>query len=461
VLDPGAVSTASGERHAARTTALWAGGVVLGVVLPALLLLLGDPRYFFAGDTQAAYLGWQVHLGEQVLHGHWPLLDPHAWRAGDIVAEGQAGLFSPLTMGIGIIASRCGNVIVYATVLKLVLACVGATGVFALARSYGAAAPVAFVAGVAAPLGGMSQYLDLSSWVAGLMIWALTPWAWWALRRTMLTAANPFPALGFGYLLVTVGYVYGTIMLIVVLGACLAECWAARDTAAARRVLGVGVVCGLVAFTVYLPGVLTGSVIKRVTAVQLTGKFGTDPLAVLASMLPTAAVPGTTLHVVPYAFTAWFLPVLVWLDVGRLRAGWRPLTGLLVLAAVTLLVVLGPAHVGVLRWPLRLQPFLVQALVVLCAVLVSRYAVRRPSRLRLLVALAWVGTAGVVALVRNPAGRVGLVAGVAGVAAGVDGGGGRNSPAPAARCGTSTISMRRFFTRASGVRDGSSGARPA
>ena len=65
------------------------------------------------------------------------------------------------------------------------LVCIGATGVFALARSYGAAPPLAYVAAVAAPLGGMSQFLDLPSWLAALTIWALLPWVWWALRRTM------------------------------------------------------------------------------------------------------------------------------------------------------------------------------------------------------------------------------------------------------------------------------------
>lgn len=392
---------------------------MLGVLVPALLLLVGHPRYFFDGDTEAAYLGWQTHLGEEVLAGRWPLLDPSAWHAANLVAEGQSGLFSPLAIAIGVVATICGNVLVFATVLKLLLLCVGATGVFALARSYGAVAPLAFVAGVAAPLGGMSQYLDLPSWLAGLTIWALLPWVWWALRRTMLQHANPFAALVLGYLLVTVGYVYGTIMLILVLLACLLECRLARDDRAALRVFGVGAVCGLVAVTVYLPGVLTAGVAERGAAFHLTGKFGSDPLAMLASVLPTAVVSDTTLHVLPYAYAAWFLPMLVYVDLERLRRAWRPIAGVLVLAAVLLAVMVGPAQVAVLRWPLRLQPFLVQALVVLCAVLLSRHVLRRPSRRRLGLALAWVGAAGVVALVRHPPGWVGIVVAALVVGAGL------------------------------------------
>ena len=186
-----------------------------------LLLLVQDPRYFFHGDTQSAYLGWEYRLGEQLRAGRWPLIDLHAWASGNAVAEGQWGLFSPLVAAIGLLATVAPNVLVFATAVKLVLLCVGVLGTFALARSYGAAAPLAFVAAVAVAGGGMTQYLDLASWTAGLMIWALVPWVWWALRRTMSGAANPAVLLVLVYLLVTVGYVYGTIMLILVLGVSL------------------------------------------------------------------------------------------------------------------------------------------------------------------------------------------------------------------------------------------------
>jgi hypothetical protein len=398
---------------------VWAAGAVLLVLASALALLAQDPRYFFHGDTQAAYLGWEYRLGEQVRAGHWPLLDPHAWAAGNAVAEGQWGLFSPLVVAIGLLATVSANVLAFATAVKLALLCVGALGVFALARSYGARAPLAFVAAVAAPFGGMTQYLDLPSWVAALMIWALLPWVWWALRRTMFEGTSPLPALALGYLLVTVGYVYGTIMLILVLAACLLDARVARSRTAALKVVGVAVVCGLVAFTVYLPGVLTAPVTIRGSAFDLTGKFASDPLALFAAVLPTAVVPETTMHLLPYAYVAWFLPLLLWLDVDELRRRWRPLAGLVLMSVLMVLVVLGPARVGPLRWPLRLQPFLVLSLVVLCAVLLSGFVVRRPSVRRLLSSLLWVLLAGVAATVRAPELWVEHLVGVAVVGAGI------------------------------------------
>lgn len=392
-----------------------------GTVLVALLLpLLHDPRYFFYGDTQGAYYGWWFHLGDQLRSGSWPVVDPHAWRAGNIAAEGQWGIWSPLVIGIGLLSTVSDNVLAFATCVKIGLAVTGALGVFALARSYRVGRPAAYVAAVAVPLGGMTRYLDLPSWAAALMIWALLPWVWWALRRTMLAGRNPLPALLLVYLLVTVGYVYGTIMLGLVLLACLVDCRLARDTGAARRVVGIGGFGALVAVTVYLPGVLSVMVTVRDSGFGgWGGKFTTDPVAMFTSILPTASVHGTSAHLLPYAYAAWFLPVVAWLDFPALRRAWRPLAGLLLLTGVTFVLVDGMARFGPLRWPLRLQPFLVQGLVLLTVVLLSRFLVRRPSPQRLALSLAWVLLAGVVAVVRAPTVWAGHLVGVAVVSGGI------------------------------------------
>jgi hypothetical protein len=251
-------------------------------------------------------------------------------------------------------------------------------------------------------MGGMTQYLDLPSWAAAEMIWALFPWVWWGLRRTMLRGANPLPALSAGYLLVTVGYVFGTIMLVVAILACLVDCAVARDRVAALRVLGAGVLLGLVALTVYLPGVLTASVTARVDATYTLApdKFTTDPLALFGAVLPTGVVPGSDVPLLPYAYLAWLLPILLWLDWGRVRRGWRPLAGLLLFVVVTVAMVDGPSEVGPLRYPLRLQPFLVLGLVVLLMTAWSRFGLARPSLLRLGLSWTWVALAGVESVAR-------------------------------------------------------------
>jgi hypothetical protein len=388
---------------------------VLGALLPA------NHLYFWYGDTAAAYYGWWYHLGDLVRHGQWGPIDPSTWRAGNFAAEGQWGLWSPLTIAIGLVATAVPNLLLVATGVKLGLAVTAALGVFRVVRSYDAPPAAAYVAAVVVPLGGMTQYVDLPAWVAGEMIWAIFPWVWWAVRRTLVQGTNPLPALALGYLLVTVGYVYGTIMLVVLLVTCLFDCWLRRDRAALLRALAIGVLLGLVALTVYLPGVATASVTERATGGfgGFRGQLATDPSVLFSAVLPTAADPGASRHVLPYAYLVWFLPVAVWLDWGRARREWRPLGGLLLVTGITFLVVDGPSRLGPLRWPMRLQPFLVETLVVLLVVAWTRFAIARPSPRRLGLALAWVGIAGVLALLRVPSMWAGHLGSVALVGAGI------------------------------------------
>ena len=102
-----------GRRHrlpAARGTAAEGDGVTsrrreLGWLLIACVAvwvawtypLLHDSRHYFRGDTQNAYYGWFHHFGDALLHGHWPMLDAQAGSAGNPLAEGQMGLYSPLS----------------------------------------------------------------------------------------------------------------------------------------------------------------------------------------------------------------------------------------------------------------------------------------------------------------------------------------------------------------------------
>jgi hypothetical protein len=217
-----------------------------------------------------------------------------------------------------------------------------------------------------------------------------------------MRGANPVAALVGGYLVVTTGYVYGTIMLILVVLVCLVDCGFARDRRAALRVLMAGLLLGLVAVTVYLPGVLTASVTARAEEYGPVGKLMTDPLAVFGSVLPTGAAPGSGIRLGPYGYVAWLLPLLLWLDWGAVRRGWRPLSGLAAYTVLALVMVDWRGEVGPLRYPMRLLPFLVLGAVVLVAVGWSRLGHARPSPARLALSLAWVGLAAVESVSREP-----------------------------------------------------------
>jgi len=349
-------------------------------------------RYYFRGDTQIAYLGWWYHLGERVLEGDLPLMEPLAWEAGNYVAEGQWGLFSPLTILIGVLATVVPNVAIFVTALKIGLVVLGGTGTYLVARSYGAREPFALVAGLVVGLSSQSVFVDWPSWVNGQMGAALLPWAWWFTRRAM-AGRNPVAALVLCYLVVSVGYVFCALYLAVILLGCLVDAALSRSRRQLLTVLALGVFSGLVTVAVYLPGLLTAPVTGRDSwAIVWPGQLTFSLRDFFVSMLPTPR----------RHYLAWLLPVVLWLDLGRLRRSSRDLAGVCVSTVVLTLWVLGPSAIGPLRWPARALPALMVPLVVLLAVVASRCLRMRVSWPRVALSLAWVAAAVYVVVARDP-----------------------------------------------------------
>ena len=371
-----------------------AGPVVLvgSLLVAGLLPLVRVPRFYFRGDTQIAYLGWWHELGERVLAGELPLMDPLAWEAGNHVAEGQWGLFSPLTILVGVLATLVPDLVVFVTVLKLVLVVVGGTGTYVLTRDYGARVPFAVVGGLVVGLTAQSVFSDWPSWVNGHIGVALLPWAWWATRRAM-AGRNPALALVLCYLIVSVGYVFCALYLAIVLLGCLVDASVARSRRSVLTVLGLGVVSGLVTVAVYLPGLLTAPVTARGSWEVVGAGRGTwDAQGFLVSMLPMPR----------RYYVAWLLPALLWLDWRRLRGSVRDLVGAGVSAVVLVVWVLGPSAIGPLRWPSRVLPALAVPLVVLLVVMASRALPARVPPVRVALSVAWVLVAGYVVVAREP-----------------------------------------------------------
>jgi hypothetical protein len=371
-----------------------AGPFVLALLLTVVGVtpLFWVGRYYFRGDTQIAYLGWWYHLGERVREGHLPLMEPLAWEAGNYIAEGQWGLFSPLTILIGLVATVVPNVVVFVTVFKIGLIVLGGIGTYLVARSYGAREPFAIVAGLVVGLSGQSVFIEWPSWVNGQMGAALLPWAWWLIRRAM-AGRNPAGALILCYLIAAVGYVYCAMYLAVILLGCLVDAALSRSRRELLTVLALCAFSGLITVAVYLPGVLTSPVTTRDSwAVVGRGRLTMDLQGLFSSMLPTL-----NRH-----YLVWLLPVVLWMDLGRLRRSSRDLAGALVATVGLTLWVLGPSAVGPLRWPMRVVPALMVPLVVLLAVVASRCLMTRVSRFRLLLSLAWVCGAAYVVVARDP-----------------------------------------------------------
>ena len=248
--------------------------------------------------------------------------------------------------------------------MKLALLIVAALGTYLLARDHDVPAPLSAVAGVAAPLAGFTVYMDAPSWVTGLMAWAILPWAWRALRRLSRRESGCSGPFACSYLIVTIGYVHGTIMLAVLyMRRARRRPRHGQERRGLLSVLGCGALTALVTITVYLPSALTADVTVRAQRGITNSDFLSPDLAgIVSSVSPEALTRPTGWWPDGYAprrssYVAWFLPVLAFVDWSTARRHVAETVDLLVVLAVSLFFVLGPSDIGPLRFPVRLMPY--------------------------------------------------------------------------------------------------------
>jgi len=371
------VNANSGTSPTATRRDLAAAGLVAGATLiGSLIPLLFNSQFYFFADTPDGAFGQWYELGQQLRSGNWPLMNPAAWMAGDYVAEGQWGLWNPLILAIGLFVSFVPSAVVSASTVKILFLVLGALGAFALIRSYRGSRIWAVVGAVAAPFAGFTLFMDAPSWVTNLFVWVGFCWAvaalrWWSSRGGW----RAIPAFVACYLLITVGYVQGTLMLVFFFLASLTESVVLRRWSDAMRVLVLGASAGLVAVAVYLPGLLTAPVTAR------TGGIGNDGFMVLTlTGLATASVPSGQVDLtgwwgrftqVPLVYIAWFLPLVFFVSGGVVRRRWRELVSIGAFGVIVLMLAVGPAALGPLRFPSRSMPWIALTAIVITVVVLS------------------------------------------------------------------------------------------
>lgn len=384
-------------RHAGsplRDRVLWPVVTAVAALLMAALRLVWDARFYFADDTQTGAFGQWWELGDRLRQGTIPVLNPSAWMGGNYFAEGQWGLLNPVTWIIALTARGADDAVIHTTVVKLVAIVALALGVYVLARSFGAARPWAALAGVMATQVGFTVYMDAASWVTGLFCAAVFPWVWWALRRTVEDARGPLAYLLSSYVLITFGYVFGVMMLVVILVESLVRALIARDRPRIVRALVASVWGALLTVVIYLPGLLTAGVTDRSGTSVSNDRF----LGVDLSDLGSASTPVATatldawrgeLADAPLVYISWALPLLA-LFLPMSRAAVRRCGPVLIFGLVALLIVVGPSEIGPLRWPVRFMPYLALAVLIVLAVAATRAFPARVTRTGLVAAvISW------------------------------------------------------------------------
>jgi hypothetical protein len=389
-----------------RSSRLWLAASVLAVLVMMGARLLKEPRFLFWDDTQLGAFGQWYGLGSRLLAGELPILSPGAWQGGNYLAEGQWGVWNPLTWVIALSMHAVDGATGAVTVVKLAFLVALCVGVFLLARAYGAQPWWAAVAGFTATAGGQTIFMDAPSWVTGLQNVAVFAFVWWALKRHLDAGKSALPFFVASYLLVTFGYVFGVIELAVLLFVFLGFALGARDRARAWRIAVLGAVPALLTVFVYLPGVLTAPVTRRSGTDILNDLFLNMDLGDLATSPISTGVSSVRGYwgdflPVPLQYVTWLLPLLVLVSSGW-RASLRDLRVPLVVLGITLALVVGPSVVGPLRYPARMMPYVVLVVALVIAVVASRGWPERVSPRRVLIAGVLTGVSAWLAWAAQP-----------------------------------------------------------
>lgn len=378
--------------------------IVAIVTIFSLIPLLFFDRFYFLDDTQRGAIGQWYEVGKLVMQGQLPIFNVAAQGSGNYLAEGQWGTFSPLVWLISVIVYYSSNFLTFATIFKIVLLNILGVGSFLLARSMAVQKPYAIIYGIVTPFVGFTMFAGASSWVTDLMVSAFFPWFWWALRRFLNKNTGPVLAFVVGYSIITVGYVFGTIMLItVMLGAFIAAI-VMKNWSYLRRIVLLGISLAATTIAVYLPGIAISPVTMRSGSGITNDNFFSPNLSDLLFSFSPIGYPElsswwTTSSVtyMPWMYIGWLVLLFIFLDYRNVKniivSNKTIFIQWLVPTLITFFLLFGPSNIGPLRYPVRMMAYFGQLMLLLLILLLSRVGLKfDKSRLWFLAGITFLGT---------------------------------------------------------------------
>jgi hypothetical protein len=350
------------------------GGALLLVgalaLVVALVPLLYNRRFYYIDDTQTYSVGLWDYTGRMLRDGGLTWVQPEFWLAGNAALDAQHGNLSPIAWAISLIVAYSSHVGLAATGIKIFWLVAASIAVYLLARTY-VDRPWAILAGVLAPLNGVTTYIDAPSWTVLLITFALVAFFWWSLRK--MAAITPLPAIGIAVLAVGLGFVQTVILIGIVLLATFVEHLLRKDRVAVWLTALVGAVAVAYAVVVFLPGALTSSVTFRDSAgfandEIMGGSLGTLAISQFPTANPEMSWSWGTIAPVPFAYVSWALVLAFFVPWRRLAPVPARIWILLGMGAVLVLLYVGPPLVGPTRMPFRYYPLLALVMLLLLAI---------------------------------------------------------------------------------------------
>ncbi len=334
-----------------------------------LLLLWHNPLVFWNDDYELSILPVFADVARSWSKGQWPILSPYSWVCGNLAGEFQYGTFSVfINAAIILIWKFPLTFPQQAASLSIAHLFVLAAGAFLLARDRRLSTALSIFVALVASLNGWIICWGATDWFGALGAFTWLPWAWWGAeraldpRRTKWRFLWPAP---FVYLLVTGGFPYTVLMLLVLVG------WLSIKSLVETRsifsvlpmLFGVALGFGLSAPAwLAILDLLQGSA-RELQSSSAHWQWLVPPAALPGLILPSWTVNWTDFSSknVPHTATelacglvasAVFIAAFIWH--GRMlvtRLKWE-----LVLLLIVLLLCMMPTA-GPFRWSFRWLPF--------------------------------------------------------------------------------------------------------
>ena len=197
------------------------GAIAAGliVVFFCFTLLWHNPQLFWNDDYELSVLPVFADMARSWSEGQWPILSPYSWVCGNLAGEFQYGVFSVFVNAVIILVWKLPLVFAQqAAAVSIAHLFMLAIGAFLLARDRGFSTALSIFVALVASLNGWIICWGATDWFGALGAFTWLPWAWWGAeraldpRRTKWRFLWPAP---FVYLLVTGGFPYTVLMLLI------------------------------------------------------------------------------------------------------------------------------------------------------------------------------------------------------------------------------------------------------
>jgi hypothetical protein len=199
------------------------GAITAGLIVAGFcgVLLWHDPLVFWNDDYELSILPVFADVARSWNEGHLPLLSPYSWVCSNLAGEFQYGTFSVfINAAVVLIWKFPLTFPQQAAALSTTHLFVLASGAFLLARNRNLSFPLSIFVALVAALNGWIICWGATDWFGALGAFTWLPWSWWGLehaldrQRTRWRFLWPAP---FVYLLVTGGFPYTVLMLVLLI----------------------------------------------------------------------------------------------------------------------------------------------------------------------------------------------------------------------------------------------------